>query len=460
PGLTPRARLRHTRAPAGRGGRHMATATVDSIELYYEEHGRGDPLLLIMGLAADSTAWMFQVPDFAERYRTITFDNRGVGRSSKPPGPYTIHQMADDAAGLLDALRVARAHVLGVSMGGMIAQELALRHPERVRGLVLACTYPEPDVEVERQREFGMTQFGGTVTASGEIRIDLSALDPLMFFQHLLPRVFNQSFIDRELPRLMQVFSGALQYGFSMEAILGQVEAVMGHRATDRLHLIEAPTLVITGDADHAEHEAVDVLVNNAGVGLGGGFLDTSLEDWRWILSINLWGVIHGCHFFLPPMVRRGRGGHVVNVSSAAGFLATAQLAAYSATKFAVFGLSEALRDELRPHGIAVTTVCPGIINTPITTSAPMRGPLATPEGRRRRLAAGGVAGEGEGDGRWNRRQDVRAVRQHDDRLGRGNVAQRADDVRVPGPEIRQPDEPEVPALALEAERGVLQHPD
>src|SRR5205823_4484852 len=171
-GLTPRARLRHTRAPAGRGGRRMATATVDSIELYYEEHGRGDPLLLIMGLAADSTAWLFQVPDFAERYRTITFDNRGVGRSSKPPGPYTIHQMADDAAGLLDALRIARTHVL------------------------------------------------------------------------------NQSFIGRELPRLMQVFSGALQYGFSMEAILGQVEAVMGHRATDRLHLIEAPTLVITGDAD------------------------------------------------------------------------------------------------------------------------------------------------------------------------------------------------------------------
>ena len=228
----------------------MSNAKVDSIELYYEESGTGDPLLLIMGLAADSTAWMFQVPDFSKRYRTIVFDNRGVGRSSKPPGPYTIHLMADDAVALLDTLDIRRAHVLGVSMGGMIAQELAIRHPDRVRGLVLACTYPEPDAEVERQREFGIQQFGGTVTASGEMRIDLTALDPLMFFQHLLPRVFNQSFIDSELPRLMQLFAGALQYGFSMEAILGQMAAVMGHRATDRLHQIKAPTLVITGDAD------------------------------------------------------------------------------------------------------------------------------------------------------------------------------------------------------------------
>jgi len=157
----------------------------------------------------------------------------------------------------------------------------------------------------------------------------------------------------------------------------------LGRRAlARRVDVARAEEVRAFADAVHAEHEAVDVLVNNAGVGLGGGFLDTSLEDWQWILSINLWGVIHGCEFFLPPMVRRGRGGHVVNVSSAAGFLATAQLAAYSATKFAVFGLSEALREELRPHGIAVTTVCPGIINTPITTSAPMRGPLATPEAR------------------------------------------------------------------------------
>ena len=127
---------------------------------------------------------------------------------------------------------------------------------------------------------------------------------------------------------------------------------------------------------------AVDVLMNNAGVGLGARFLETSLEDWEWIVSINLWGVIYGCHFFVPPMVARGKGGHVVNVSSVAGYLASDPLSAYSTTKFGVFGLSEALRSELRPHGIGVTTICPGIINTPITRSARTRGQAATPEAR------------------------------------------------------------------------------
>jgi 3-oxoadipate enol-lactonase len=228
----------------------MSIAKVGSVELYYEEHGKGDPLLLIMGLAADSQAWIFQLPDFAPHYRTITFDNRGVGRSSKPAGPYTIHEMADDTAGLLDVLGIERAHVVGVSMGGMIAQELVLRYPQRVRGLVLACTYPEPDADVENLRQFTLSQFGGSVDASGAMKVDLTAINPLMFVQQLLPNVFNQSFIEKEMPKLIQMFSGALQYGFSMEAILGQVGAVMSHKATDRLHQIKSPTLVITGDAD------------------------------------------------------------------------------------------------------------------------------------------------------------------------------------------------------------------
>jgi len=228
----------------------MSTAQVNGIDLHYEEHGSGEPLLLIMGLAADSLAWMFQLPAFAETYRTIVFDNRGVGRSSKPAGPYTIHQMAEDAAGLLQQLDIRRAHVLGVSMGGMIAQELTLRHPERVRSLVLACTYAKPDEGVGRQLESSLALFGGTRGTNGEIEIDVSKLDPMMFFQHLLPNVFNAQFIMAELPKLMQVFAGALQFGFSMDAILAQVAATQTHDALDRLAAIGVPTLVLTGDAD------------------------------------------------------------------------------------------------------------------------------------------------------------------------------------------------------------------
>jgi NAD(P)-dependent dehydrogenase (short-subunit alcohol dehydrogenase family) len=133
---------------------------------------------------------------------------------------------------------------------------------------------------------------------------------------------------------------------------------------------------------------AVDLLVNNAGVGLAAEFLDTPLEEWDWIVSINLLGVVHGCHFFVPKMIERGAGGHVVNVSSMAGYLPSPGLPAYSATKFAVLGLSEALRQELRPHGIGVTAICPGIINTPITRSTRAYGAAADPAWRERSVAA------------------------------------------------------------------------
>ena len=124
----------------------------------------------------------------------------------------------------------------------------------------------------------------------------------------------------------------------------------------------------------HRRFPAVDVLVNNAGVGQGGGLLDMSLEDWEWVLSINLWGVIHGCHFFVPKMLERGAGGHVVNISSVFGFFAPPGTIGYCTSKFAVFGLSESLRGELAPHGIGVSTICPGMINTNIVKHGRVRG--------------------------------------------------------------------------------------
>jgi NAD(P)-dependent dehydrogenase (short-subunit alcohol dehydrogenase family) len=155
-----------------------------------------------------------------------------------------------------------------------------------------------------------------------------------------------------------------------------------------RTDVADAAQMEALAASVHARVEAVDLLMNNAGVAIGGPFLDTSLADWDWIVGINLRGVVHGCHFFVPAMKRRGRGGHVINVSSAAGYTASSALAAYSATKFAVLGLSEALWDELEPHGIGVTAVCPGIIDTPITRSARLVGEMDRAEVRERMVAS------------------------------------------------------------------------
>jgi NAD(P)-dependent dehydrogenase (short-subunit alcohol dehydrogenase family) len=161
-----------------------------------------------------------------------------------------------------------------------------------------------------------------------------------------------------------------------------------GGVTTHVVDVASAEQMARFADAVHARVPAVDLLMNNAGVAIGGGFLDTSLADWDWILGVNLRGVVHGCHFFVPAMLRRGRGGHVVNVASAAGYVAMESLAAYATTKFGVVGLSEALRDELARHGIGVTCICPGIIDTPITRSAKLVGPAAGGDTRQRMIDA------------------------------------------------------------------------
>ena len=128
--------------------------------------------------------------------------------------------------------------------------------------------------------------------------------------------------------------------------------------------------------AVHALAPAADVVVNNAGVALGGAFLETTLDDWDWILGVNLRGVVHGCHFFVPQMVSANRGGHIINLASILGIYAAPNVTAYVATKFAVRGFSEALRDELAPHRIGVTAICPGMIATEIVADGRVSGAL------------------------------------------------------------------------------------
>lgn len=132
-----------------------------------------------------------------------------------------------------------------------------------------------------------------------------------------------------------------------------------------------------------AEYGVVDVLVNNAGIGFSGSFMATSTEDWRKVLDVNLWGVIHGCRTFGRQMAERGQGGHIVNTASAAAFQPTKALAAYATSKAGVLMLSECLRAELAGQGIGVSAICPGVVNTAITTSAGFAG---VPEEEQRRL--------------------------------------------------------------------------
>ncbi|MFJ8110161.1 SDR family oxidoreductase [Streptomyces sp. NPDC096132] len=133
----------------------------------------------------------------------------------------------------------------------------------------------------------------------------------------------------------------------------------------------------------HAEYGVLDVLVNNAGVGLSGSFFDTTSDDWRRVLDVNLWGVIHGCRLFGRRMAERGQGGHIVNTASAAAFQPSRALPAYSTSKAAVLMLSECLRAELAGRGIGVTAICPGLVNTNITATATFVGVDAAEEKRR-----------------------------------------------------------------------------
>ncbi|MFI7401397.1 SDR family oxidoreductase [Streptomyces sp. NPDC049541] len=132
----------------------------------------------------------------------------------------------------------------------------------------------------------------------------------------------------------------------------------------------------------------VDVLVNNAGIGLSGSFFDTSPEDWKKVLDVNLWGVIHGCRLFGRQMAERGQGGHIVNTASAAAYQPSKSLPAYSTSKAAVLMLSECLRAELAGRGIGVSAVCPGFVNTGITSTARFAGVDAEEEKRRQKKAA------------------------------------------------------------------------
>jgi 3-oxoadipate enol-lactonase len=219
----------------------MPFARINRIRIHYEVYGSGDPVLLVSGLSAPGLHWLYQVRDLSPRYQVITLDNRGVGESDVPMSEmYPLSLMADDAARLLAHLKVRRAHVVGASMGGAIAQELALRHPELVRSLVLACTWAQ-----------GGGRFLHTVRAWVNLARKLTLEE--RYRDVFFPMVYSPAFFER--PGAMQeTLMRVLAYPFptSVEGMERQARGVLawnGSRVQD-LKKIRVPTLVLVGRDD------------------------------------------------------------------------------------------------------------------------------------------------------------------------------------------------------------------
>lgn len=219
----------------------MKSGMIDSNgqKLYYEVHGEGIPLVLIMGIGYDATLWgLYQIPAFSQEYKVITFDNRDVGRSSKATRPYTIADMADDVVGLLDILDVERTHMLGLSMGGMIAQEFALSHPERLDKLILTSTGAGTG-----RAKFDPITIWSFVKKHDKEGMIFAAQQCIWLFSTDFLR--NRQAVDETLAML-----GSNPNPISPEAYERQANAYVEHDSLDRIGMIRAQTLVVAGERD------------------------------------------------------------------------------------------------------------------------------------------------------------------------------------------------------------------
>lgn len=212
---------------------------VGDIRMYYEVHGHGEPLLLITGLGGHSLDWGWLLPEMlAEHYQVVIYDNRGAGRSDQPQGPYSIKQMAQDTVGLMDAIGLKRSHIFGVSMGGMIAQEVALDYPERVEKLVLGCTMAGGASQVEPAPE---------VEAYLHPRSDLSILGAMWWSA---PAGYSPEFICAHPEIVERKIQVNLAYPSRLDAYEAQLSAFKAYDSHARLQSIKADTLVLTGERD------------------------------------------------------------------------------------------------------------------------------------------------------------------------------------------------------------------
>ena len=208
------------------------------MKIAWDRRGNGAPLLLIHGLGYARWGWEPVLPELAEQFDVILFDNRGIGESDAPPGPYTVAEMAADAVQVLDEAGVARAHVVGTSLGGMIAQELALAYPERVDRLVLACTTPGG------QKAHPMPQ----VTVA--LMAEAATLEPAVALRRFVENALAPATVEAHPEIVEQIMAHRLATAQQPAAWAAQASAGATFDAYDRLGALAAPTLVQHGDED------------------------------------------------------------------------------------------------------------------------------------------------------------------------------------------------------------------
>ena len=216
----------------------MPRARVGALELFYELEGSGEPVLLLMGLGGDHHGWALQRRDLARNYRLILLDNRDAGGSDEAAGTYGLTEMAADALGVLDGLGIDRFHVVGASMGGAIAQHLALSAPGRVATLVLASTWGRTDA------------FLGAVLRGWRRLVEQLTAEEFLAVQ--APWVFTHRFFAAPAPEVLAVQAELRQRGGirSVRAYQRQIDACLGHDVLDLVPLLRTPTLVLAGEDD------------------------------------------------------------------------------------------------------------------------------------------------------------------------------------------------------------------
>ncbi len=216
----------------------MTKVKFNDITINYTEQGEGEPLILIMGLGADGPVWEQHVATYSKHFRCIMPDNRGVGQSDAPQGPYQTTTMADDIASLMDYLNIEKAHVNGISMGGAIAQQLSIRHPQKVQSQVLTATWSKFDAYT-----------GDVYTMLKKTRRDLSFPD---FMELLQLRIFTSTFYNQNRKDLQAGQKQGAEYQFlqTQHGFEGQADACISHDTTAILSHISTPTLITAGTKD------------------------------------------------------------------------------------------------------------------------------------------------------------------------------------------------------------------